>query len=134
MSKLDELKKINEQKKELAAKQKELREELDANKEQRKAARKVQAQCRKDVQGDKAEVRDLSAKVYEVFSTGDAEAVDALADSIMEAATKLSATVRAFAQAQKEYDADESDELDELGEADESEIDPATDEDIDEDL
>ena len=110
MSKLEELKKINEQKKELAAQQKALREELDATKEQRKEARKVQAQSRKDVQEQKATLRDLSAKIYPAFSGGDVEEIETLADEIMENAAKLSATVRKFAEAGKDPEAVELDE------------------------
>lgn len=110
MSKLDELKKINEEKKALAAKQKALREELDATKEERKEARKVQAQARKDVREQKAELRDLSAKVYEVFSTGDAEVIGKLADDIMESASELSGTIRKFADAAKDPEVESTDE------------------------
>lgn len=102
MSKLDELKKINEEKKALAAKQKALREELDATKEQRKEARKTQAQARKDVREQKAELRDLTAKVYETFSTNDPGVIGKLADDIMETASELSGTIRKFADAAKD--------------------------------
>lgn len=112
MSKLDELKKINEQKKELAAQQKALREELDATKEQRKEARKVQAQARKDVREQKADLRDLSAKVYEAFSSNDPEVIGKLADDIMESASELSGTIRKFADAAKDPQTEEV-ELDE---------------------
>lgn len=107
MSKLDELKKINEQKKELAAQQRALREELDATKEERKEARKVQAQARKDVRETKANLRDLSAKVYEAFSSKDSEVIYKLADDIMETASELSGTIRKFADATKDPETEE---------------------------
>lgn len=110
MSKLAELKKINEEKKTLAAKQKALREELNATKEQRKEARKVQAQARKDVREQKAELRDLVAKVYETFSTNDHELIGKLADDIMETASDLSRTVRQFAEAAKDPEVESTDE------------------------
>jgi uncharacterized protein (DUF3084 family) len=110
MSKLDQLKKINEKKKELAAQQKAIREELDATKDQRKESRKVQAEARKDVREQKAELRDLSAKIYEVFSSNDPEVIGKLADAIMESASELSGTIRKFADAAKDPEVESSDE------------------------
>ncbi len=111
MSKLDELKKINAQKKVLAEEAKTLRGQLDATKEERKEARKAQAEARKDVRDQKASLRDLSAKIYETFSSGDAEAVAKLADDITESAAVLAATVRKFADASKDPEAEvETDE------------------------
>lgn len=113
MSKLDELKALNANAKEINEQRKALREELDANKENRKEARKTQAQCRKDVIGGKKSLRDLSAKIYDIFSGGDAEEINGLADEIMEAGTALSATVRAFAEAQEKFDGETSEETEE---------------------
>lgn len=110
MSKLAELKKLNDEAKAMNEKRKALREELEATKEERKAARATQAQCRKDVREQKAKVRDLTAKVYEVFSTGDADQVEALADELMEASSALSATVRKFGEACKDPATESTDE------------------------
>lgn len=110
MNKLEELKEISAQKKALADKQKTLRAELDETKEERKEARKVQAQCRKDIIPQKAVLRDLSAAVYGTFSEADVDAVNKLADDIMNAATELAGTIRSFAEAAKEPEVEAEDE------------------------
>jgi len=99
MSKLQELKAINEEKKVLTAKQKALREELNETKEERKAAREVRAQSRQDVRQFKSELRELNATIYGAFSEGNSESIGELADSIMETATALATAVRNFAEA-----------------------------------
>lgn len=96
MSKLDELKALNEQKKALNEQAKALREEVNAGKTERIEARKAQAAARKAVREQKADLRDLSAKIYTVFSSGDADAISSLAGEIMDSATELSASVSAF--------------------------------------
>lgn len=98
-SKAEQLKEINAQKKALAERQKTLREELDKTKTERSVARKAQAEVRKEVRDQKSDLRDVTVKVYEVFSKGDSEAVDKLADEIMESATELASTIRKFAEA-----------------------------------
>ena len=99
LSKSDQLKAINAQKKELADQQKVLRDELNESKTERTDARKVQAAARKAVQGQKAELRDITAKVYESFSKSDSEALGKLADEVVEVATELAGTIREFAEA-----------------------------------
>jgi hypothetical protein len=108
-TKLAQLKEINEQKKVLAAQQKALREELDASKGERKEARKAQAEARKEVREQKATLRDLAAKVYETFSSGDAEVIGKLADEIMESSSELSGTIRKFADASRDPEATSED-------------------------
>lgn len=98
MSKQDELKKVNAEKKTLNDKAKALREELNAGKAERAQARKAQAACRKDSTAQKAALRELSAKVYNTFKTGDSEAISKLADAIMEVSAELAGTVRKFAE------------------------------------
>ena len=100
----DELKQIREQKKALLEKQRELQAQVEAGKGERKAARKVQSQARKDVRENKGAVRALSAKIYSTFSYGSAEEVNQLADALMESSTKLVETVRAFGSASEEIE------------------------------
>jgi len=100
----DELKAIREEKKVLLEKQRALQAQADKGKDERKAARKVQAQARKDVRDQKSEVRDLSANIYSTFSTGTAEEVNTLADELMEASTTLVETVRSFGVAAEEIE------------------------------
>lgn len=111
MSKLDELKQLREQKKALNEQQKALQAELEATKEQRKEARTIMAQCRKDVREQKAALSKLTATIYSKFSEGDAEAVEALADELMEVSTSLVTTVRKFAEAAKEPDTTADEDL-----------------------
>lgn len=101
MSKLQELKKITAEKKALAERQKALRAELSKNKESRKNSRSVQAQSRRDVQIQNKKLRDLQATVYKTFSSGDLDAIDTLADKLIEAGTALATTVRNFADASR---------------------------------
>ena len=101
LSKQDQLKKINADKKALNDKQKALREELNAGKVERTEARKVQAAVRKEVRDQKSELRDMSAKIYDTFSSGDVEAIGKLADGIMEVSAELAGTVRKFGEATK---------------------------------
>ena len=101
-NKAAQLKEVNAKAKVLREEQKALRAELDAGKETRKEARKIQAQCRKDVAGHKASLRKLEASVYETFSGGDTDTLDELADAIMEDAAALAGCVRKFAEAGKD--------------------------------
>jgi len=103
-SKQEELKKLTAEKKELAAKQAAIREELDKTKAERKEARTAQAAARKEVRERKSELRDLSAKVYTTFSSGDSDAINQLADDVMEAATALATTIRSFGEANETLD------------------------------
>lgn len=103
-TKQERLKRLRDENKKIREEQKALREELEAGKEDRKEARKAQAQARKDVRKYKAEVRELSAKIYGVFSDGDAEAVGELADNLTEAGTGLAKAVREFADAQSQLE------------------------------
>lgn len=99
LSKSEQLKAINAKKKELAEQQKALREELNETKSERIEARKAQAEARKAVRDQKSELRDMTAKIYTVFSEGNSEAINTLADGIIEVATELAGTVRNFAEA-----------------------------------
>lgn len=108
-NKMDELKKINAEKKALAEKQKTLREELNATKEERKEARAAKSEARKEVKGVKADLAKLTASTYDVFSKGSVEEVEQLADNIMEVASELAGTIRKFAEASKDPEV-ESDE------------------------
>tara|TARA_R110000851_G_scaffold96792_2_gene209951 strand:- start:32015 stop:32353 length:339 start_codon:yes stop_codon:yes gene_type:complete len=110
-TKQEELKSLTAQKKELADRQKAIRDELNATKDDRKESRKVQAQARKDVKGQKTALRDLTASVKETFKEGDLVAIESLADSIMETATELAATVRSFAEAGKEPETEDEEEI-----------------------
>lgn len=98
------LKEIREQKKLLLEEQKTLQAEADAGKEERKGARKAQAQARKDVRTHKSAVRDTSAKIYTAFSEGDSAEVNTLADELMESATSLVSAVRSFGSASEELE------------------------------
>jgi len=97
----DELKKVREEKKALNEKQKALQEKANEGKAERTEARKAQATARKAVREQKAELRELSAKIYTAFSSGKAEAIDKVADEIMEASAELAGSVRAFGAAAK---------------------------------
>ena len=109
-TKLEQLKKLNAEKKALAEKSKALREELNATKDQRNEARKSQAQARKDVRTGKASIRDLCASIYNTFSKGTPEEIESLADGIMESASELAGTVRKFAEATKDPEVETEDE------------------------
>ena len=98
------LKEIREQKKALLEEQKTLQAEADAGKEERKGARKAQAQARKDVRTHKSAVRDISAKIYTTFSEGDSAEVNILADELIESATSLVSAVRSFGSASEELE------------------------------
>lgn len=108
-NKMEELKKINAEKKALAEKQKALREELDATKEQRKAQRTAKSEARKQAREIKGNLRDLTATVLPTFKKGSVEEVEQLADNIMEVASELAGTIRKFAEASKDPEV-ESDE------------------------
>lgn len=99
MSTQDKLRSIAAQKKELNEEQKVLRAQIDSNKAERNAARKAQAQARKDVQALKADLRDISAKSYTTFSKGTSEDVTCMADDITETAAELVTAIRSFAKA-----------------------------------
>jgi len=98
-TKQEQLNELNAKKKALNDEQKTLREELNAGKAERTDARKDQAKARKTVRDQKSDLRDLSAKIYTTFSDGNSEAVNKLADEIMEVAAELAGTVREFGKA-----------------------------------
>lgn len=104
MSKQDELKKINAQKKKLNEEAKALRDELNEGKAERIAARKTQAECRKIITTLKADLRKHTASTYNTLSKGDAKEQSTLADDIVETSTALSAAIRQFAEAQEVLD------------------------------
>lgn len=104
MSKMEELKKLNADKKAINEKAKALREELNAGKEERKEARKAQAQARKDVQGNKSALAKQTAAIFSTFTEGHVDNLNALADAIVEHATALAGNVRAFAEAQEQIE------------------------------
>lgn len=99
MSSVDKLKELDAQAKQLNEQRKQLREEANAGKEERKTARKQQAEARKTVLTSKKDVRELSAKVFDIFSNGSNEDVSNLADELMEASTELVGAIRSFAEA-----------------------------------
>jgi len=112
-AKQSKMKEIQAQKKTLLEEQRTLREELDSTKEERKEQRTNRAQARKDARESKSEVRELSAKVNTTFKTSDPDAIDTLADEIMEAATAMVTNIRKFAESCKDVvvtDADEESE------------------------
>ena len=106
-TKQSKMKEIQAQKKALLEEQRALREELDSTKGERKEQRSDRAQARKDVRENKSELRKLSAKVAPTFKTADSEVIDALADSVMEAATALATNVRKFGESCKDPVANE---------------------------
>lgn len=108
-NKMDQLKEINAEKKRLAEKQKILRGELEATKEQRKQARSDKAEARRDTIEVKGNLRSLTANVLPTFKTGTVEEVEQLADSIMEAASELSGIIRKFAEASKDPKVEDDD-------------------------
>ena len=101
-AKQSKMKEIQAQKKALLEEQRTLREELDSTKEERKEQRTNRAQARKDARESKSEVRELSAKVNSTFKTSDPDAIDSLADEIMEAATSLVTNIRKFGECCKD--------------------------------
>ena len=98
-TKAEELKQLNADKKALNEKQKAIRDELNETKAERKEIRTTQAAARKAIRGQKSELRDLTAKIYDQFSEGGAKDLNGLADDIMESATELVGTIRSFAEA-----------------------------------
>ena len=98
-TKAEELKALNAEKKVLNEKQKALRAELNLSKDERKEVRVIQAKARKELKAQKSELRELTAKVYDAFSEGNADTLNELADDIIESATELVGTVRSFAEA-----------------------------------
>jgi len=101
LSTQEELKKLNAEKKALNEKQKALREKANEGKAERTTARKTQSEARKEIVSQKADLRDLTAKIKKSFSTGDHEAISKLADEIMEVSAELTGTVRKFGEAAK---------------------------------
>ena len=109
-AKQSKMKEIQAQKKALLEEQRTLREELDSTKEERKEQRTNRAQARKDARESKSEVRELSAKVNSTFKTGDPDAIDTLADEIMEAATAMVTNIRKFGECCKDVVVNDTDE------------------------
>ena len=109
-AKQEKYKAIQAQKKALLEEQRALREELDSTKEQRKEQRATRAQARKESKENKAEIRKLTAKVSGTFKEGDPEAIDNLADEVMEVATALVTNIRTFGEACKDPVAEDSQE------------------------
>ena len=105
-TKQEQLKAINAPKKELADKQKTLREELNATKDQRKEAREAKVTARKNTKEMKSELRDISSSILNVFKSNNVEEIETLADEVMEVATKLAESIRSFAEASKEPEAE----------------------------
>ena len=94
-----QLKDLNAQKKKLAAEAKALREQLSEGKEERKELATELASLRKTIAAGKTELRELSVKIGPTIKAGDVEAIDAMADSIMEVSAKLAGEVRKFGEA-----------------------------------
>lgn len=115
-NKMEELKKINAEKKALAEKQKALRKELEATREQRKVNRSTKAKCRVDIRDVKSELASYTASIHPLLSKGSVEEVEKLADSIMEVASELAGIIRKFAEASKdpEVESDGEEAADEL--------------------
>lgn len=112
---MEELKKINAEKKALAEKQKALREELDATKEQRKAQRTAKYEARKQAREIKGNLRDLTTTVLPTFKKGSVEEIEQLADNIMEVASELAGVIRKFAEASKDPEVEVESETEETG-------------------
>lgn len=104
MSKLEELKKLREQKKALIEAQRQLVSDLDATREERKAARAAQAEARSEVKVFKGQLRNLSAEIYDVFSKGSVEDVTQLAADIEDSSADLAQAVRKFAAAAEQLE------------------------------
>lgn len=113
-NKIQELKEINAQKKALAKKQRELREFLNATKEQRKEQRKVRAETRKGIRILKSALLEVTPKVLPAVKDGEIGMLELLADQITDTASQLSAEIRKFAEASKEPELEGSEELDDL--------------------
>lgn len=96
LSKQEQLKAKNAAAKALREETKALREEVNAGKEERATARKDQAESRKLARASKSELAKLTASVNDTFKSGDPDAINALADSLMEQSTALVGHVRAF--------------------------------------
>lgn len=99
LSPSEELKVANEAAKAIREKQSALREKVNAGKEERKEHRKVMAQCRKDSQEHKAELRAVIANHYETLSKGEPSEIEMLATQITDVAGKLAETTNQFAKA-----------------------------------
>ncbi len=107
-NKAEQLKQINAEKKALAKKQKILREELDATKEQRKERRSIKVKCRIDIKAKKTELASCTTSIYPLLSKGTIEDVEELADNIMEVASELAGIIRKFAEASKDPESEEA--------------------------
>lgn len=100
MSKMEELKRIKEQKRQLAEQEKELKEALNQSKDQRKQAALIKTESRKLSKNLCATLRDKVKNVKVHFKDAKAVELSQLADEIMESASELSGLVRKFAEAQ----------------------------------
>lgn len=96
LSKQEQLKAKNADAKKLREETKALREEVNAGKEERAIARTEQTVNRKSARASKSALATLTATVNDTFKTGDPEAINELADSLMTQATVLVEHVRAF--------------------------------------
>ena len=99
MSKQDELKKIQAEKKALADKQKALRAELKESAAERNESRKSRSEGRKNFNEAKSALRSHLAKSYVTLKDGDAEEIAAYADTITELSTKMATAARQCSEA-----------------------------------
>jgi len=99
LSPSEQLKEANLKAKAIREEQAALREEVNAGKEERKELRKTMAECRKDAQVQKAELREVISNHYETLSKGEPKEIEILAEQITSVAGKLSETTTRFAEA-----------------------------------
>lgn len=99
MSKQDELKKIQVEKKALADKQKALRAELKESAAERNESRKQRADGRKAFGEAKSALRSHLAKSYLVLKDGTSEEIADYADTITELSTEMATAARNCSEA-----------------------------------
>lgn len=104
LSKSEQLKKIQSDKKALLAEQKKLKDEMNEGKAERIASRKEIAAARKQSRIKKSELNKLTTNINSAFSEGDVDAINSMADAITEVSAELATSVRAFAKATEELE------------------------------
>lgn len=103
-TKLQELKAISARKKELAAQQKQLKEELDATKGERVKYGKIIADCRRTVRSTKSTLRDLHASTHSAISDKDPKELENLTNAISSTSAELIHALRTIQSAQEKLE------------------------------
>jgi hypothetical protein len=90
-------KELVEKRKALMAELRAERERKNETKNERKEVRSTIAQSRREIGDSKKDLRQTILDCYATIKSGDADAIDALADRVAEAATSYAGYLRTFA-------------------------------------